>query len=183
MMCRSVAIGAIAFATISESSAQTVKWILGAARFSDSEYWSYSDVGSGAEARLQKEADPGEELLQAVRTSQGTPVLVLVVMYDGMDNTGITLRVQECRGTVGLAAAYKKLSQQPLHQRPDGRVDVLSAAYSAANLQDCMNLEASRTYRLPSPPVSTYMKVLDIPFDVSVKLVGGTRLALRHREQ
>jgi hypothetical protein len=31
--------------------------------------------------------------------------------------------------------------------------------------------------------VSTHMKVLDVPFDVSVTLVAGTRLALRHREE
>ena len=129
-----------------------------------------------------KQIDPGDELMQAVRTSKGMPALVTVLRYDGMDNTGITLRVHECAGTVALDAAYKEFSNQPLYQRPSGQVDAVFAAYAAANLQDCMDLKASRTYRLPSAPVSTYVKILDVPFDVTITLVEGTRLAIRHRQ-
>jgi len=173
---------AVAFVVHIGVGAQTKKWIQFPARFADSEYWSHSDAPSGAEIRLKKQVDPGDELIQAVRTWNDTPALVNVLRYDGMDNTGITIRVYECLATIALNEAYRKFSQQPMYQRPNGRVDVIFAAYAAANLQDCMDTKSSRTYRLPSPPVSTYINIDEGPFDVTITQVGGTRLAVRHRQ-
>lgn len=80
-----------------------------------------------------------------------------------------------------LAADYKKYGQLPLFQRPNGDVDVQFAASAAAAGQTCMNFEQSRTYRIPPPPISTNIKLADVVFSVSIGVVEGTRLAVRHR--
>jgi len=172
----------VAFGTVG-TVAQTSKWALATGRFSDSEYWTSSDstIGDGAQLRLLKEVDPQGGFLSVVRTSKNSPVLVKVVGFDGMDTTGITLRVNDCPGTVGLVEQFKALSKEAIFQRPNGGgTDVLFAAISAAATQHCMDFEQSRTYRVPPAPVTTNIEILDMTFSLSITVVDGTRLRMRH---
>jgi hypothetical protein len=176
VLCGSLLLGLSA-----NSAAQTPEWKTAPARFADSAYWRYTDAEGSVDVRLIKAVDPGGEVLQAVRMAHGTPVFVKVVQYDGLDTTGVTLRVHECPGTVGLADAYKKYSAQGLYQRPDGGIDSLFAAYAAANAQSCMNFDESRTYRVPPPPITTNVTIFDVSIRVDISVSDGTRLLFQHR--
>jgi len=139
--------------------------------------WHYADANGTdtTDVSLTKVVDPGDELMIAVTTYRNQIMTVQALTYDGMDNTGLTVIEKRCV-TVGteFPSTYEKV-------RP-GLPDALGAAYIAAMSTDCGSFAKSsgRTYRVQTPRTSTFVRLVNVRFQIIIEQVVGTRLRISH---